>query len=319
MTNHLQFFPDFILDDLKQKASEAGLSLEEYYDQQQALNDATVSERAVKREKHPNQDFFVCDIVDWAPKDSSLQMEAPLFALSTRRDCKTFKWEHRGNSLEILPSSLGRSTQHDKDVLIYVISQLVRAQNNNQEVSKNVYFTPHDFLVSTNRQTSGRGYELLKNSLKRLASTSINLKYKMGEYDIDFTGHLLESVTIVTKEQSEEHAGQISVTISNLLFDAVKKNNVLTLSRDYFKLRKPMERRLYELARKHCGSQRSWKVGLETLHHKTGSESPIYQFKYELKKMISIQPLPDYLIEFGPDMKNIIFIKRIKKNLKSAG
>ncbi|MCA9184408.1 MAG: replication initiator protein A [Pirellulaceae bacterium] len=28
---------------------------------------------------------------------------------------------------------------------------------------------------------------------------------------------------------------------------------MLTLHRDYFRLRKPLERRVYEIARKHCG------------------------------------------------------------------
>ena len=137
-------------------------------------------------------------------------------------------------------------------------------------------------------------------------------------YNIDFTGHLLEQVTVVTKEDSEEFAGQISVTISDLLFDAVKNNNVLTLSRDYFRIRKPLERRVYELCRKHCGNQRSWKIGLDNLHHKTGSESPLSSFKFAIKKMIQIQPLPDYLIEFGPDEKNVIFMKSKTKKLRSA-
>ena len=318
MVNELQYLPEFIVSDLEERARALGVSLEDYYQQQLAQNEATVTHRAVTREKHPNTDFFVCDIVDWAPKDTSLQMEAPLFALSTRKDCKTFKWEYRGNSLEILPSSLGRSTQHDKDVLIFVISQLVRAQNENKDVSKTVFFTPYDFLISTNRQTSGRGYDLLKNSLKRLASTTVNLKYKLGEYNIDFTGHLLEQVTVVTKEDSEEFAGQVSVTISDLLFDAVKKNNVLTLSRDYFKLRKPLERRIYELARKHCGNQRSWKIGLDNLHHKTGSESPLATFKFALKKMIEIQPLPDYLVELDSDERNVLFIRNRQKTLKAS-
>jgi hypothetical protein len=37
---------------------------------------------------------------------------------------------------------------------------------------------------------------------------------------------------------------------------------VLTLHRDYFRLRKPLERRMYELARKHCGQQATWSICL---------------------------------------------------------
>lgn len=35
---------------------------------------------------------------------------------------------------------------------------------------------------------------------------------------------------------------------------------------DCFRLRKPIEWRLYEIARKHCGGQADWLVGLELLH-----------------------------------------------------
>ncbi len=37
--------------------------------------------------------------------------------------------------------------------------------------------------------------------------------------------------------------------------EAIKAHEVLTLPPDYFRLRKPTERRIYEIARKHCGKQ----------------------------------------------------------------
>ena len=35
-------------------------------------------------DRHPNGDFFVCDIFDAAPKDDLGSMEHPIFSLSTR-------------------------------------------------------------------------------------------------------------------------------------------------------------------------------------------------------------------------------------------
>jgi plasmid replication initiation protein len=55
---------------------------------------------------------------------------------------------------------------------------------------------------------------------------------------------------------------QVTVTLSDWLFRAVLAKSVLTLSRDYFRLRKPLERRIYELARKHCGRQPEWRVSV---------------------------------------------------------
>jgi plasmid replication initiation protein len=51
----------------------------------------------------------------------------------------------------------------------------------------------------------------------------------------------------------------------------VLAKSVLTLSRDYFRLRKPLERRIYELARKHCGRQRNGVSSVDTLLKKSGS------------------------------------------------
>ncbi|MFD1810575.1 replication initiator protein A [Gemmobacter lanyuensis] len=67
----------------------------------------------------------------------------------------------------------------------------------------------------------------------------------------------------------------VTVTLSDWLFRAVLGRSVLTLSRDYFSLRKPLERRIYELARKHCGRQPDWRVSLAVLHKKAGSAAPL--------------------------------------------
>lgn len=47
-----------------------------------------------------------------------------------------------------------------RDLWIYCINQLVEAMNRGREdVSRIVRFTAYDFLVSTDRDTSGRAYE----------------------------------------------------------------------------------------------------------------------------------------------------------------
>ena len=59
----------------------------------------------------------------------------------------------------------------------------------------------------------------------------------------------------VVRETRDGKMQEIEITLSDWVYDAIENNNVLTLSRQYFQLRKPIERRLYELARKHCGKQ----------------------------------------------------------------
>jgi hypothetical protein len=74
----------------------------------------------------------------------------------------------------------------------------------------------------------------------------------------------------------------------------------LSLNRDYFRMRKPLERRIYELARKHCGRQDQWRVSVEVLHRKSGSASPRRVFRAMLREMIEADALPDYHLEEEP-------------------
>jgi len=69
---------------------------------------------------------------------------------------------------------------------------------------------------------------------------------------------------------------------------------VLTINRNYFRLRKALERRLYELARKHCGRQELWEIGLSKLKEKVGSTSELYKFRYQLKQIIEADRQQDY-------------------------
>ena len=105
-----------------------------------------------------------------------------------------------------------------------------------------------------------------------------------------------------------QHSGMVSgmvsvmVTLSDWLFRAVLSKSVLTLSRDYFRLRKPLERRVYELARKHCGRQPEWRVSVETLLKKSGSASPRRVFRKMIRDMIEADTLPDYRLEEEGDL-----------------
>ena len=115
----------------------------------------------------------------------------------------------------------------------------------------------------------------------------------------------------------------VSVTLSDWLYQAVLNRSVLTLNRDYFALRKPLERRLYELARKHCGNQRLWRVSLETLLKKSGSTSPRRVFRAMVRDIIAKDGLPDFRFEEeGGDMlavtrKDVVIEESPALSLKS--
>lgn len=258
-------------------------------------------------ERHPTADFFICDLLDVAPKDDLASMEHPLFSLSTRPDRRILSYQHNGTSVEITPSVKGRATMHDKDILIYCISQLMAAINAGRQVSRRLQLKAHDLLVATNRDTSGDGYSRLREAFERLAGTRISTNIALGGFETSSGFGLIESWEIVRKSRGGRMVS-VSVTLSEWLFQAVLSKSVLTLSRDYFRLRKPLERRVYELARKHCGRQPEWRVSMATLHKKSGSASPLRVFRAAMRKMIAAGHLPDYemleqpgdIIRFAP-------------------
>lgn len=269
-------------------------------------------------DRHPKRDLFVCDIVDAVPKGDMSSMEYPVFSLATKPDMRHRRYEQGENFIVINPSRYGLATVHDRDVLIYCISQCMAALNEGRQVHRIVRFKAQDLLVATNRQTSGRGYGLLKDALRRLQGTQIETNLRQGGKEYFKVFGLIDSAEIV-KEARDGRMIDVEITLSDWVFDAIENNHVLTLNRQYFFLRKPLERRLYEIARKHCGSQRFWRIGLELLRSKCGSGSTIKEFRRMIGKIIEDDEqhdhMPDYT--FAIEGSNAI-IRPKKKRLQST-
>ncbi len=241
-------------------------------------------------------DFFLCDIFDALPKDDMASMEHPLFSLSTRPDRRILNYTHNGVEITVVPSVKGLATLFDKDILIYCISQLMAAVNAGREVTRHLRLTAYDLMVATNRETSGDGYQRLREAFERLAGTRITTNLETGGQDVTTGFGLIESWQIVRATKGGRMV-QVAVTLSEWLFRAVMSKAVLTLSREYFSLRKPLERRVYELARKHCGRQAEWRIGVDVLAKKSGSASPLRVFRKMLRDMIAKDSLPEYHLQ----------------------
>ncbi|SMY09251.1 replication initiator protein A [Flavimaricola marinus] len=245
------------------------------------------------------RDFFVCDIFGASLKDDLATMEHPVFSLSTRPDRKIRQYEHNGVEITVTPSVRGRATIHDKDILIYCISQLMAALNAGREIGRTLQLTAHDLLIATRRDTGGDSYTRLREAFERLAGTRITTNLAVGGVETTSGFGLIEAWEIVRKSRGGRMIS-VTVTLSEWLFRAVMSKSVLTLSRDYFALRKPLERRIYELARKHCGKQREWRVSVGTLHIKAGSDAPVRVFRAAVRKMIAANTLPGYVLTEEP-------------------
>jgi len=268
--------------------------------------------------RHPNQDLFICDVLDAIPKDDMASMEHPVFSLSTKPDTRMRRYEHNGNIIEIIPSGKGLATIHDKDILIYCISQLVAKMNHGEQPGRTLRLQAYDMLVATNRQTSGAGYRLLTDALTRLRGTTVRTNIQTGGIEETRIFGLIEEAKI-TRKTFDGRMLDLEITLSDWVYRSVISKNVLTLHRDYFRLRKPFERRMYELARKHCGMKDEWKIGLELLQKKCGSNSPLRVFRSLVKKVCahdtSHAHFPDYAITMADDI--ILFRNRLSLKTKA--
>lgn len=270
--------------------------------------------------RHVNRDFFLCDLFDYELKDDMATMQAPVFSLSTKPDLKEWRWESKNKKqwVEVIPSVRGRATQFDKDVLIYITSQMTEALDRKREDAKSrvVRFSAFDYLVATNKPTGGAEYDRLEKALDRLKGTMIKTNIANGDEKTHAFG-LIDEWTIVKTSQSNKRMIAVEVKMSEWLYDAIQGEKILTLHPDYFRLRKPLERRLYEIARKHCGQQAKWPIGLELLQSQCSSKATMKEFKRTLNAIIQAKTIPEYRLTID-DSGQAVFYTKDEKKLAAA-
>jgi plasmid replication initiation protein len=264
---------------------------------------------------HPNTDFFVADIWICALKDDYASMEHPFFSLSKKRDLQIYRYQNDRNSITISPNAYGHPTIWDKDILIYCCSQLIAGMRKGREPQQVIRVTAHDLLVSTNRSTSKLGYDRLKAALNRLAGALINTDIETGGERIQEGFGIIDWWRIIEKSPLNKRMVRIEIKLSDWLYRAILSHEVLTLDRDYFRLDGGLERRVYELCRKHCGNQATWSIGLELLHKKSGARSPLRNFRIAVRKLAQSNHLPEYRLKFAAD-KLTVYSRTHKGGIK---
>ena len=195
--------------------------------------------------RHTDAGLFVCDVVDAVFKDIMPHLEHPFFTLSKTTDTKVRRYEHNGEYIEVTPSVLGLATIYDKDILLYCISQLMHRVRNNQPIGPRVRVPAYDLLVFTNRGTAGKDYVAFCAALKRLAGTRITTNIRTGGKE-DLRGFgMIDSFHVHRTHGLVGRIQWVEITLSEWVFKAIRTDEVLTLHRDYFRLGKPLERRIY--------------------------------------------------------------------------
>lgn len=266
--------------------------------------------------KHPNKDFFVADIFDGTPlKDDTASMEHPFFTLSQKPDMRLLEYRNGATTIEVIPSILGLPTIMDKDILIYCASLLMQEQNAGRNPPRRIRFSAHDYFKATNRADNKISYELLENGLKRLSGCRVHTSIKTNRTKLVSNFGLIERYDYIKSHYVKDRLVRYEILLSEWYYNAILGKEMLTINEDYFRLKKGFERRLYEIARKHCGRQDSFKIRLENLFAKTGSTGNLRRFRFNLKKTIEDDHVPDF--RFSLDANDLVTITNANKRVLS--
>lgn len=260
-----------------------------------AIDELFNNERSADENPEQAELFVVMDkFHDWPIKDDMSTMEFPIFSLAKIADTKVRSYSRGGKTVRVIPSAFGAATVFDKDLVIYCISQIVQATEAGIKVGRRIKINVHPFLVSTKRGVGGKSYENVIDMCRRLKGTTIETNIKTNEEERVKGFGLIEDYEITQYTKNGKGALELELTISDWLYRAALETDILTLHPNYFKLGKSLERRLYEIARKHCGNQPWWIIALPSLQEKVGSTQEARFFKQEVKGVSSSNLLPEY-------------------------
>jgi plasmid replication initiation protein len=231
-------------------------------------------------------------------KNDRTMMVWNFFSLTKERVTELPVYDDGMVRIEVRGTSLGVATIWDKEVLIYIASIIQDRINRGEATSETVTFTAHDFFRVTGSQAAGPNYDRLIAALGRLQGTQIITNIKTGgrgetrgfSWVADFEVQYRERKT-GTKEMKS-----VTVTICDWMYRAIKiDGRMLTYHPGYFNLA-PLERRLYEIARAHCGNQAAFKINIEKLRLRVGSDMELKSFK---RKLVQIAAADNALPEYG--------------------
>lgn len=259
--------------------------------------------------RRPHEGFFRADVLDAKPRDDIASMEHPLFALRAG-DCRVHEYHHRGTTVTISPGQYGCATIHDKDLWIYCISQLNAAiDRGRDDLGLTVRIVSYDFLRATCRGTSGRSYLRMMDALHRLTGTLVTTSIKTGGKRDEAKFRLVESWRMIQCENLGRTTA-VEVTLPRWLYRSVHAREVLSIPREYFRLTSSLDRRIYQICRKHCGHQLKWQIKFSVLHRKSGSRAPIRNFRQAVGSLAESNKLPHYCLRYDTSSDKLFVYAR---------
>lgn len=263
-------------------------------------NSVTTSTR---QDPHPIRDFFIAELIDYAPKDHTDMMERPFFSIAKRKRLRPIEYENDDGSVFVKVKGdpdHGMATIWDADILIYCISRIVAARDRgDNDFGPSIFVTPYELLKGIARDTGGQNYAELIAAIKRLKTTTIETNIRGGKNRLAMFNWLAEIEGEGGKLDDPSQLKMLELRLSNWMFKGIMSGKgVLTLDREWFLLKGGLERVLYRIARKHAGDQpHGWTCRFDLLYKKTGSEEPSRNFAVRLRRLVAKNNLPRYAMK----------------------
>ncbi|BBF81692.1 MULTISPECIES: replication initiator protein A [Asticcacaulis] len=263
-------------------------------------------------------DLFIPLVSDMSLKDQRELMERPFFSLAKRKRLKPIEYTSPDGDTWVKVSGnaeFGIATIWDADIMIWAASVLNRLKEQGvNDLPRTLKTTSYDLLRAIKRDTGGKSYQELNAALQRLESTTIQTSLRAPKRKDKAQFGWIDAFQLEVDPETEAPRG-ISITLSDWVYQGiVTERSLLTMHQDYFLLTGGMERALYRVARKHAGDQEGgWTCRIAILHEKTGSDSPLKQFTYLLKRIVAKNALPEYemtLTKTNDGSPAVHFIKR---------
>ena len=216
-----------------------------------------------------NLDLFVASATDLSAKQHRDLMERCWFSLSKRKCLQTIEHQVGDSSVKIFSNEYGIATIFDQDMMIFLISQLMRAVNNNEEHGRRWRFTGYEYYKFIGRKSiGGKSYKDIWACLQRLRGTTIatNMRLENKEKAEEFSW--LSSIKHY-KENGKSRGCEVE--IPDWIYDSVVNSKmVLTIDEDYFSIKGGLERWLYMFERKSTGRQHSsWSENTKSIYNKS--------------------------------------------------
>jgi plasmid replication initiation protein len=251
--------------------------------------------------------LFVPYVAGLPLRDQRETMERPFFSLAKRKRQKPIEYTSPNGEVfvNVFPNQeFGMATIWDADILIWAASVMNdRRKRGENELPRTLSFHPYDLLKTIGRETGGRQYQLLREALGRLQSTTIvtNIRVKRGKKQRQFSW--IEGWTDLVEDDGKQSRG-MTLTLSDWFYEGLLMDGgLLSIDPVYFSITGGRERWLYRVARKHAGGagKEGFAIPLPTLFEKSGAEGTYRRFKFELLAIIRRNDIPGFnlMLEVG--------------------